>query len=267
MRLLSRIPEVSAPDHATLAMYARALDALRDRAVPFLVGGTWSIKHHCGIVRETKDVDLFVTRRDLDAALDALADSGFRTERTFPHWLAKAWSDGRFLDVIFDSGNGVAAVDDDWFRYAEPGVLLGVPVGIVPAEESIWSKAFIMERERFDGADVAHLILAKRATLDWARLLARFGDHHRVLLAHLVLFGFAYPHEARDIPRWVMDTLLTRLDEDPPDGDGVCRGTLLSRAQYLVDLERGYRDGRLPPSGAMSEEDIADWTAAISEGR
>ncbi len=268
MRLLSRIPPDVSPDHATLTMYARALEALDARAVPFLVGGTWSLKHHCGIVRDTKDVDLFVARRDLDATLAALEADGFRTERTFPHWLAKAWADDRFLDVIYDSGNGAVPVDDGWFAHAEPGTLLGVPVRICPAEESIWSKSFIMERERFDGADVLHLLHAKRATLDWPRLVARFGENHRVLLAHLVLFGYVYPHEARDVPAWVMEWLTGRLRDDAavdaPAADApVCRGTLLSRQQYLVDLERGHRDGRLPPTGTMSEEDVARWTEAI----
>ncbi len=57
----------------------------------------------------------------------------------------------------------------------------------------IWSKAFIMERERYDGADIAHLILACGRDLDWRRLLGRFGRRWRVLLSHLVLFGFVYP--------------------------------------------------------------------------
>jgi len=44
----------------------------------------------------------------------------------------------------------------------------------------------------------------------------------------------------------------------------ICRGTLISRAQYLVDLELwGYEDARLAPHGSMSEEEASIWTAAI----
>jgi len=47
----------------------------------------------------------------------------------------------------------------------------------------------------------------------------------------------------------------------------VCRGTLTSRAQYLVDLELwGYEDARLAPYGSMTEEDTSIWTAAIDTG-
>ena len=37
---------------------------------------------------------------------------------------------------------------------------------LIPVEEMIWSKGLIMERERFDGADVTHLIRARTATCD-----------------------------------------------------------------------------------------------------
>ncbi len=262
MRLHSRVPDE--PD-ADLATYARALVALDARRVPFLVGGTYALKHHCGIERDTKDVDLFVMPRDVQRALDTLDAEGFRTELTFPHWLAKAYGGDRFIDLIFSSGNGAAPVDRGWFDHAERGVMLGVPVLICPAEETIWSKAFVMERERYDGADIAHLFLAQRHRLDWARLVERFGDNFRVLLAHLVLFGYVYPREAADVPGWVMRHLVARLEDDVPEAheSQLCRGTLISREQYLVDLERGYRDGRLPPTGSMSEADIERWTEAI----
>jgi hypothetical protein len=42
------------------------------------------------------------------------------------------------------------------------------------------------------------------------------------------------------------------------------QGTLISREQFLPDVaEWGYRDGRLPPTGNMTPEDIGEWTDAI----
>src|SRR5437899_2577696 len=89
--------------------------------------------------------------------------------------------------------------------------VLGVPVRLCPAEEIIWSKAFIMERERYDGNDVAHLLRARGCALDWDRLLRRFDGHWRVLLSHIVLFGFIYPAERAAIPARVEEArVLTR---------------------------------------------------------
>jgi hypothetical protein len=147
-------------------------------------------------------------------------------------------------------------------------VVLGVPVRVANIEDSLLSKAFIMERERFDGADIAHLLQANAEELDWAGLLERFGAHWRVLLAHLTLFGFIYPGERHRVPTWLMNKLIARLaaetrhtaEADPH----VCAGTLLSREQYLHDVARlGYVDGRLTQASTMTPHDVEVWTEAI----
>ena len=253
------------------AVYRRVLEVLREHDVGFLVGGAYAFTRYTTIERSTKDFDVFVRHADRHRALDALFDGGFETELTFPHWLGKAFWGEDFCDVIFGSGNGVAPVDDEWFEHAPPADVLGVPCHICPAEEVLWSKAFVMERERYDGADVIHLLRSRAATLDWPRLLRRFGDRWRVLLSNLVLFGFVYPGERSRIPRHVMAELLERaareLDTDAPDRR-ICNGTVISRQQYLVDVtDWGYLDGRLRPRGNMTAEEIAAWTAAIGKTR
>jgi hypothetical protein len=235
--------------------------------IPFLVGGGYALRHYSGSVRGTKDLDVFARREDAIALLEALSQEGLDTELTFPHWLGKARIEGDPVDIIWSSGNGVAAVDDGWFVHSMRSTVLGVPVWLSPPEEMIWSKAFVMERERYDGADIAHIIRACHHGLDWPRLLARFGPHWRVLLSHLTLFGFVYPGERACIPAEVMLTLSRRLaveSQQTPPESRLCRGTLLSREQYLYDVSRaGYQDGRLAPEGVMTPDDVAHWTAAI----
>ena len=269
-RLRRRTPltdRLAPPD--AQAVYRLVLEVLRDGGVEFLVGGAYAFTRYTGIERSTKDFDVFVRYVDRHRALDVLYDAGFETELTFPHWLGKAFWGEDFCDVIFSSGNGVAPVDDGWFEHAPTAVVLGVRSKICPAEEMLWSKAFVMERERYDGADVIHLIRCGAGTLDWDRVLARFGDRWRVLLVNLVLFGFVYPGERSRVPRRVMDELLSRLagelDTDSSDKK-LCQGTVVSRQQYLIDVtDWGYRDGRLPPHGNMSAEEIAAWTEAIGK--
>jgi hypothetical protein len=235
--------------------------------VPFLVGGAYALSRYTGIFRDTKDVDIFVRPADIEPALAALALAGYRTELTFSHWLGKAFDGEHMVDVIFSSGNGFAVVDDAWFEHSVEDTVLGVPTRLCPVEEMIWSKAFIMERERYDGADIAHLLRARAESLDWRRLLHRFGPYWRVLLSHLVLFGFIYPAERARVPSRVMTELLRRLAVDyrqPEPEAALCCGTLLSRAQYLIDVETwGYQDARLGPEGTMTADEVAEWTAAI----
>jgi hypothetical protein len=241
--------------------YRRVLEKLNAAGTPFLIGGAFGLEFYTGVARHTKDVDVFVRPRDRDRVLGVLADAGYTTEITSPIWLAKARWGGDFADIIFSSGNAIAEVDDVWFEHAAGGKVLGVPARFCPPEEMIWSKAYIMERERYDGADVVHLVRARGHTMDWRRLLARFGPHWRVLLGHLVLFGFVYPSERQQVPAWVMDELAARLaaDRDPVDGsEPVCQGTLLSRTQYRIATEQwGYRDGRLRPNGRMTPRQAA----------
>jgi hypothetical protein len=256
---------LAAPGAQTV--YQRVMRTLDAGGVRFLVGGAYAFTPVTGIPRSTKDFDLFVAKDDIGRALEVLGAEGFRTELTFPHWLGKAFWGKEFVDLIFSSGNGVAPVDAGWFGHAPRGTVLGVEAYLAPAEEMLWSKAFVMERERYDGHDVLHLLRARADKLDWRRVLDRFGPNWRVLLSYLVLFGFAYPGERTRVPRWVMDELLARLSPEldrDADGERLCRGTILSRQQFLPDVtEWGYADGRLAPLGNMSPAEIADWTAAI----
>jgi hypothetical protein len=249
--------------------YRQVVRALNTAGADFLVGGAYALALYTGIARHTKDFDVFVRPEEARHILAILEGEGYQTEMTFPHWLGKARSGDAFCDVIFCSGNGVARVDDGWFGHAVPAELLGEPVRVCPVEETIWSKGFVVERERYDGADICHLIRARSADMDWQRLLDRFGPHWRVLLSHLVLFGFVYPGEQGKVPAWVMQQLLERLRNEldtPPADEHLCQGTLLSREQYLVDLRQwGYRDARLI-EGDMTPRQVRQWTKAAFHG-
>jgi predicted nucleotidyltransferase len=252
----------------TAAFYRRALRALVDAEVPFLVGGAFAHACYTGIRRSTKDLDLFIRREDYERVASLMQAQGWRAELIYPHWLAKVHAGEDFIDLIFNSGNGVAPVSELWFRDNADVEVLGVPVRLANMEDGLLSKAFIMERERYDGADIAHLLQANAEQLDWRGLLERFGPHWRVLLAHLILFGYIYPGERDRVPLWVMDKLTARLAAEtrrpPAEDPRVCAGTLLSREQYLHDVEQlGYLDGRLTPASTMTAADIDGWTEAI----
>lgn len=266
----SRMQQINGENIApeTLCFYRDVLELLNENALPYLVGGAYALGHYAGINRHTKDFDIFIDRKDYDRISETLQREGYKTELTYPHWLAKICYGDTFIDLVFNSGNGIAEVDDDWFKHAAQAKIFDIQTKICPAEEMLWSKAYIMERERFDGADVAHLIWARGAKFDWPRLLRRFDTHWELLLSHLILFGFIYPAHKEVVPKWVMDTLLEQLQQnrDTPSDEKVCAGTLLSREQYLNDINRrGYRDPRLKPRGNMSRKDTAKWTNAIKD--
>lgn len=247
-------------DVGATMFYREVVEALQSSTVPFLVGGTYAMERHAAIQRRTKDLDLFIRPSSLDSATDGLERRGFKVELTHPHWLAKATRDGWQVDLIFAAGNGLARVDDEWFENGVRESIFDRDVALCPAEEMVWSKSFVMERERFDGADVLHIIRESAERLDWRRLLRRYGTNAGVLLAHLALFRFAYPSEAQRVPRWVLDAARAQADAGNTGVGRLCRGTLLSRTQYRNDVEEwGYQDARLAPHGVMTPEQIALW--------
>jgi hypothetical protein len=235
-------------DGDELGARARAIQVLQRAGVPFLVGGAYAFAHYTGLYRDTKDLDLFLRPGDVERALGVLAEDGWRTEHHPEGWLAKGYKGEYFVDLIYSSGNGVAVVDEAWFERALPGRVFGQAVQLIPAEEMLWSKGFVMERERFDGADVNHLIRAVGPKLDWDHILVRFDRYWEVLLAQLMLFRFAYPSDRDVVPDRVMTDLLSRTVETLKTGgeeERVCRGDLLSRVNYRLDIDRwGYASGR-----------------------
>lgn len=260
------VPELN-PDKTDF--YRATLELFNAKGLPFLVGGTHAYYRYTGIARETKDFDVFIQGRDYARFEEELARAGYCTELKFAHWLGKIYKDDAFIDLIFSGGNGEAAVDDEWFEHSVEGKIFGVPVRLAAPEEMIWSKSYVMERERYDGGDVMHLLLRTGKRLDWNRLLRRFGDHWRLLLMQIVKFGFVYPSERFRIPRDVTEELLARFNRELNERSHpkkVTFGTLTSRAQYLVDVrEWGFEDARLAPHGTLTEEQVRQWTEAIRE--
>ncbi len=220
-------------------LYKVALSALNAAGIGYVVAGAYAIYEHTGIYRETKDLDIFVDPTNLVSAMRALKDAGMVARLEQPHWLAKAMQGELFIDIIFGMGNGLAMIDDDWYRYSRPAILAATPVRVAPAEELLWHRLFISERHRQDMADIVHLIVCVGARMDWRRIIAKTGGHWPLLLAQIQMYDYVYPEHRDGVPRWVREELLSRarneMDRDR-SGEQVTRGPLISRFSFLIDV-------------------------------
>lgn len=228
-------------------VFSRGLQALNDAKILYVVGGAFAKHAYTGIWRDTKDLDIFLKPEDLKPALDALRDAGFETEVTYNHWLAKARQDPHFIDLIFGAGHGLFTIDDTWLEHYTLGTLADVETRLVAVEELIALKAFVASRDRFDGADVLHLIRGTEGRLDWNRLVDRFADHRSLLLWHLLLFNFVYPDKAEYLPQGLVMELFGEVRDQwlTPQDAAKFRGTLLDSSSFTVDIEQwGYEDMR-----------------------
>lgn len=221
--------------------YKDAIGLLQECGIQFMLGGAFALRHYTGIYRDTKDLDIFCRSTDYPKILTHFAEKGYHTELTDVRWLAKVFKDEYYMDIIFNTPNTICTVDDTWFQYASSGEFEEASVLLLPAEELLWCKIYVQNRERYDGADVNHIILKYGKKLDWKRLLSRLDQHWHLLLAQIILFQFVYPADFLDvIPRWLFDELMSRANEQynmPPPVVRVCRGPILDQTQYSIDVK------------------------------
>lgn len=225
--------------------YSDVLQAMQQASIPSAVGGAFAFHHHTGIWRTTKDLDLTLPASAAPAALAQLAAAGFETYVKDPVWLAKAIRGDYFVDLITGVGNASLQVDESWIERAASDELLGVPCRILAPEELLASKLFVARRERFDGADVVHLIRACGDRLDWDRILELLDTHWELLLGALILFAYVYPGRTDLVPKDLWEGLTSRFLErvSHPHPETPSRGTLVDPLMFAIDVkEWGERD-------------------------
>jgi Uncharacterised nucleotidyltransferase len=227
------------------AMFRETLMVLNRRRVPYVVSGAFALQVHTGIWRATKDLDLFLTPEDVPAAMRCLRKNGFRCEVRDPVWLHKAHRNGFFIDLITGMSNAVFRVDRSWIENASPTMILNVRARVLAAEELLVSKLFVVRRERFDGADIAHIIYSSQGKLDWNRVLALVNNHWEILLFALVLYRYVYPAYSHYVPSWLWQRLLVRFSNEltNPDPAAEFRGSLVDDKMFAIDVaEWGMAD-------------------------
>jgi Nucleotidyl transferase of unknown function (DUF2204) len=229
------------------SLFRDVLKILNEKKIPFAVSGAIALQLHTGICRNTKDLDIFLSAENGEPALACLTKNGLRCEVVDPVWLAKAHRDKYFVDLITGMSNAVITVDESWIENSHPGEVLGVPVRLLAPEEILVSKLFVTRRERFDGADIAHIVYATKGKLDWQRILRHVGEHWEMLLWSLLLFRYVYPGNSNFVPASLWQDLIGRLTKatSNPDPKQEFRGSLIDDCMFAIDVEEWGLDNVL----------------------
>jgi len=229
-------PPKFAPEQESL--FREVLRLLNATQIPYVVSGAFALHEHTGIWRDTKDLDIFLAPEHVPPTIQRLEEHGFRCEICDPIWLAKVRRGNYFVDLITGMSNAVIRVDQSWIDRATSTEVLGVPAKVLAAEELIASKLFVTRRERFDGADIAHIVYAAGNIMDWNRLLHLAGNHWEMLLWSLVLFHYIYPM-SNAVPLLVWDELLNKFrhDIENPDVNAAFRGSLIDENMFAIDVK------------------------------
>ncbi len=234
------------PPPEAVDFYRDSLALLVESGIPFLLSGTYALSCFTGIVRPTKDLDVFCKPSDAPKILAFFKSRGYQIEVEDERWIGKVWQGENFFDVIFNISSVSIPITDEWFEGAYRVEVYGTCVLITPPTQFLLSKLFLQTRYRYDGADVAHTILRKSDEIDWKWLLSSLELYWEVLLINILNFRFIYPTERDLVPRWLFGELLERLkaqEEMPSAGVKICRGRLLSPTDYVIDVsEWGFAD-------------------------
>jgi len=261
----SSTPPQFAPEQEQL--FREVLSLLNHCKVPYVVSGAFALREHTGICRDTKDLDVFLPAENVGRAMQILQQHGFECQVADPVWLAKAHRGDFYVDLITGMSTGTVIVDKSWIDRGSPSELFGVPVKVLGPEELIASKLFVTRRERFDGADIAHVIYGTHGKLDWDRLFQLVGEHWQVLFWALVLFQYSYPAQTAYVPKHVWDDLIGRFRKsiDSPDPNAEFRGSLIDPRMFAIDvnewgmadLHERYREAREPKLPKLCENPAA----------
>jgi hypothetical protein len=255
--LMPPAPSPFEPPAPAEEFYSEVVRMMAESGIPFLLSGTYALACYTGISRPTKDVDVFSKAGDCLRLLTYFKSHGFDVEMVDERWLARVTRGELFVDIIFNMPTASTHVTDEWFEAAPRARIFDTEVRLVPPTQFVWSKIFVQDRYRYDGADVTHMILKRSDDINWKQLLSHMEMYWEVLLMAVLNFRFVYPSERERVPRWLFDELLSRLGaqaEVPPPNMKVCRGRIFSPRDYQIDVnEWGFSEA----VGNLEEEYVA----------
>ncbi len=246
-------------------LFRQILTLFECRKVPYAVAGAFALRAHTGICRDTKDLDLFLTAQNAETALTLLREEGFECEVCDPVWLFKVHRNGFFIDLITGMSNATIVVDDTWIEHSIPAVVHEVTTRVLAAEDLLVSKLFVTRRERFDGADIAHVIYGSHGKLDWQRILQLTGENWEILLWNLVLFRYVYPAQTQYVPMELWRDLLGRFEHaiTQPDSSAPFRGSLIDDKMFAIDLNEWGLDNLMEDLRQKRLETLAQTSESL----
>ncbi len=198
--------------------YSQVLRAAQHEGIPFALGGAFALAVYTGRWRNTKDLDLYLLPEDRERMIKLLTRLGLEDlHDRLPYdraWIYRAISGDSIVDIIWAMANLRAEVDTRWVSQGPTIDLRGIPCRVLPVEETIWTKLFVLQRDRCDWPDVLNLLYASGPEMDWKHMLCRLDGDTALMRGNMAVFEWLCPGRSRMLPKWLWQTL--RLPEPEP---------------------------------------------------
>lgn len=192
------------------SIYKRVISEAHKRGVRFAIGGGLAAMTYAGQWRDTKDIDLYILKRDRDELIDIVTSSGLQDyydQKPYDrNWIYRSYRHDIIVDIIWAMANQRAQVDEAWLEGPEIETG-GERFSLLRPEEMLWSKLYILQRDRCDWPDALSMLYTVGSDLDWRCVLARVSEDRPLLNALLSVFAWLCPDRARAVPSWLWDEI------------------------------------------------------------
>jgi putative nucleotidyltransferase-like protein len=219
------------------SVYRRVITDCQAAGLRFAVGGGLAIGVYTEMWRDTKDIDLYVLPQDREVMRQVLNRAGlvdFYDQLPYDRsWIYRSVQDKVIVDVIWAMANYKTQVDERWILDGPVVTIRDLEIRLVPPEEMIWAKLYVLQRERCDWPDVLNIIHAQGERIDWNRLLQRLADDAPLLHSALRVFRWLCPTEAKTLPSWLRRDLGENEVGTPEGASCRSRADLLDRRTWF----------------------------------
>jgi hypothetical protein len=193
------------------SVYEEVIQRARARGIRFAFGGAFATAAYTGELRNTKDFDFYLLPADREGMKQVITEAGLKDyfER-LPYdrsWIYRGSRDDIIVDAIWAMANHRAEVDESWLTRGPEITIRGERLQAIPIEELIWSKLYVLQRERCDWGDVFNLIDARGEAVDWEHLLDRLAEDAPLLAGAISVFTWLAPDRVHAIPGTIRERL------------------------------------------------------------
>ena len=175
---------------------------------------------YAGQWRNTKDIDLYVLPQDRQRMTTLLTELGLRDyyeqHEYDRNWIYRSYTGDTIVDVMWAMANQRSQVTNAWL--AGPAVKVdGECFRLLSPEKSLWTKLYVLQRDRTDWPDALNLLHGVGPDLDWRSMLEDVGADRPLLAGLVSVFEWLCPEAASELPAW----LWAELHLEPPQAENL----------------------------------------------
>jgi hypothetical protein len=209
------------------SVYQSVIRRAKEKGLPFALGGAFAVATNTGRWRNTKDLDFYILPEDREKMIQIVTEAGLQDYYDrLPyqrHWIYRSHKGEVIVDLIWAMANDWEEVDEAWLTRGPRVEVRGEILPVIPPEELIWAKLYVLQKDRCDWSDILNIIYATGETLDWEHLLGRLIQDLPLLRGVLSVFAWLSPGRARELPGWLWERLDLLVPETLPDPEQTMR--------------------------------------------